>query len=68
MVSVPASGNFVSEIDEGVSMTTVSVGFIFAVSIKNVSSRKATSVMAVMSTNGEPRLGLCFGITDGCVF
>ena len=46
----------------GVSITTVSVGFIFAVSMKNVNSRNATSVMAVISINGDPRFGLCFGI------
>jgi hypothetical protein len=63
MVSVPASGSLVSEIDEGVSITTVSCGFALAVSIKKVNNRKATSHMAVMSIEGALRFGLFFGIS-----
>jgi ribulose 1,5-bisphosphate synthetase/thiazole synthase len=48
--------------DVGVSMTAASCGLAVALSMKNVSNKKATSVIAVMSTEGAPRLGLCFGI------
>ena len=44
------SGNFISEIEEGVVTVTGSSGLNLVANIKNVSSKNATSVIAVMST------------------
>jgi hypothetical protein len=51
------SGNFISEMDEGVSTITGPSGRNLVVSIKKVTSRKAKSTMGVMSSTG-----LFFGI------
>jgi hypothetical protein len=49
MVANPVSGNLVCTVDDGVSTGSGSGTFAVAVRIKNVSKRKATSHIAVMS-------------------
>ena len=64
MVNIPS---FVfrafSEIDYGGVIVTASSGRNFAVNMKNVSRRKATSHIAVISSETLCRLALTFGIT-----
>src|SRR5258706_6589031 len=58
------SGNLIAECDEGSDISTSSGGRNWVVSIKNVSSRNASSTIGVMSTRTDILAFLIFGIRE----
>jgi hypothetical protein len=62
IVMISTSGIGTSATDEGALTVTGSSGLNWVANIKNVSSKKATSVMAVISTVVLLRGTLTFGI------
>jgi len=63
MVMISLSGTLIPEMDEGVSMAAASCDRNWAVRIKNVNKRNATSHIAVISTEELARFTLTAGIS-----
>ena len=64
IVKMLDSGNLLSECEAGKLTETTSGGLNCVVSIKNVSNKKATSTIGVISSTKPTRLDFTFGIIN----